>query len=446
MTAGHVYVVVPTASVKAKAAQSVLEWGSSTTVNVTVAGTIPADSTLELRAPEGWSVAEGAQSISAAGTYTFTVTAPKCTAGPASLEAVLSSGSARTSARVALEVTDPAVIAQSQMKIKEVSSQETGSENGAAANLLDGDPSTYWHSDWSSSNPQPPHQVTVDLGKVEKVESLTWTPRQNTDNGLIKEYEIWAAADEACTPFTKVTSGSWPKSRSAKTVALGGASARCVKLVSTAQAWTGNWATGAELTMKRVVDAAPAPGTPTASPSAVPSTPPSSEPTAQPSPSETPLGPSPLPSASSTAAPTTLAPSPGPQTPAPSGVKPAYVASAEAAGTGFSLYGDWDGDGTVTWAVRVGTRVVFYNENRSEAPVYASISIGRANDKLLVGDWDGDGKDTLALWRGTTVLTQDRLTSTATTKVEVPGLTSSTKSLVVRPGVGPKDPDTIGLG
>ncbi len=40
--------------------------------------------------------------------------------------------------------------------------------------------------------------------------------------------------------------------------------------------------------------------------------------------------------------------------------------------------------GLITWAVRVGTRIVFYNENRLDAPVYASISIGRSSDKLVV--------------------------------------------------------------
>ncbi|WP_196717571.1 endo-alpha-N-acetylgalactosaminidase family protein [Actinomyces trachealis] len=121
-----------------------------------------------------------------------------------------------------------------------------------------------------------------------------------------------------------------------------------------------------------------------------------------------------------------------PQPPTPEGSKPAYVASVEAAGEskGHVLVGDWDGDGTLTYAVRVGTRVVFYNENRTDAPVYASISIGRRTDEVLVGDWDNDGKDTLALRRGTTVLTQNHLTSTATTKVTVDGITSQSKLMV----------------
>ncbi|SPT53708.1 Pullulanase precursor [Actinomyces bovis] len=117
----------------------------------------------------------------------------------------------------------------------------------------------------------------------------------------------------------------------------------------------------------------------------------------------------------------------------PDGAKPAYVSAVETGKTGTLLVGDWDGDGDVNWAVRVGTRVVFYTENRVDAPVYASISIGRATDEVLVGDWDGNGKDTLALRRSTTVLKQLRLTSAATEPVKVPGITATAK-LAVKDG------------
>lgn len=125
-------------------------------------------------------------------------------------------------------------------------------------------------------------------------------------------------------------------------------------------------------------------------------------------------------------------------TEAPGAVKPAYVSAVEATGSALVLQGDWDGDGTQTFAVRTGCRVVFYNENRVDAPVYASVCLGRSSDQVLVGDWDGDGKDTLALRRGARVMTQDRLTSASTTLVAVEGLTASSR-VTVRRG----SPDTI---
>ena len=116
----------------------------------------------------------------------------------------------------------------------------------------------------------------------------------------------------------------------------------------------------------------------------------------------------------------------------PEGTKPAYVSAVESAGTGSVLVGDWDGDGDLNWAVRVGSRVVFYVDNVVDAPVYAVVSLGRASDEVLVGDWDGDGADTLALRRGATVLLQRRLGSAATERAKVEGLTASSVVRVLR--------------
>ena len=286
--------------------------------------------------------------------------------------------------------------------------------------------------------------MTIDLGATERLESVTWTPRHNTDNGLIKDYEIWTSADEACGDgtFTRAAQGTWEHDRQARTVTLGGVDARCVRVVSTGRAWYGNWATGAEFTARRVVGPTPGPSPePTAGPTAGPS--PEPEPTAgptagpspepEPTPSPEPTtGPTAAPEPSPTAAPTsapepTPAPTPGPTsspapqpttapTPPPAQGVPAFVTAVAASGRGTVLRGDWDGDGTVTYAARVGTRVVFYNENTVLASPAATLSLGRASDTVYVGDWDGDGRDTLALVRGGRVLLQTRLTSAVTTE------------------------------
>ncbi|WP_196716976.1 endo-beta-N-acetylglucosaminidase [Actinomyces trachealis] len=126
---------------------------------------------------------------------------------------------------------------------------------------------------------------------------------------------------------------------------------------------------------------------------------------------EDPSDPEPDPSPTPTASPTTEPGGPG----QPQGTMPAYVSKVKAEGKGTVLTGDWDGDGQANWAVRVGSRVVFYAHNTLDAPVYASISLGRSNDEVYVGDWDGDGRATLALRRSSRVLYQKTLTSSATT-------------------------------
>ena len=68
----------------------------------------------------------------------------------------------------------------------------------------------------------------------------------------------------------------------------------------------------------------------------------------------------------------------------------------------------------VTYGVRVGSRVILYNENTVLASAAVVLSLGRRGDQVHVGDWDGDGRDTLALVRGSTVLLQVSPTSPET--------------------------------
>ena len=140
------------------------------------------------------------------------------------------------------------------------------------------------------------------------------------------------------------------------------------------------------------------PGGDTPEPGPTPTPAPTTEPTPEP-------GPTPGPT-----------PDPNPEKP----TKPIFVATVEAAAKGTVFLGDWDGDGVRSWAVRVGTRVVFYNDNTALAAPVASVSIGRASDEIYVGDWDGDGKDTVALRRGSTVYYQTSVESSATTTGTVP--------------------------
>ncbi|KAE8764559.1 M23 family metallopeptidase [Georgenia thermotolerans] len=78
---------------------------------------------------------------------------------------------------------------------------------------------------------------------------------------------------------------------------------------------------------------------------------------------------------------------------------------------GDELYvGDWDGDGIDTFAVRRGNQ--FHIKN-SVTSGYADrvITYGDPGDDILVGDWDGDGTDTFAVRRGNRFHVKNTLTS-----------------------------------
>ncbi|MGC5628135.1 hypothetical protein ACPYO6_07790 [Georgenia sp. Z1344] len=76
-----------------------------------------------------------------------------------------------------------------------------------------------------------------------------------------------------------------------------------------------------------------------------------------------------------------------------------------------TLYtGDWDGNGTETFAVRRGNQYLMRN-TLTDGPADRVVHFGRAGDTVLVGDWDGDGVDTFAVRRGNTYFLRNSQTS-----------------------------------
>lgn len=66
------------------------------------------------------------------------------------------------------------------------SSQETVAEAAPAAMLLDGKIATYWHSEYSVTNPPYPHWVSVDMKTAIRLVSVEITARQNNANAMTK--------------------------------------------------------------------------------------------------------------------------------------------------------------------------------------------------------------------------------------------------------------------
>jgi alpha-amylase len=60
--------------------------------------------------------------------------------------------------------------------------------------------------------------------------------------------------------------------------------------------------------------------------------------------------------------------------------------------------GDFDGDGSDSFAVRRGA-TYFVRNSLSDGFADVQIDYGRVGDETYVGDWDGDGADTLGIYR-----------------------------------------------
>lgn len=111
----------------------------------------------------------------------------------------------------------------------------------------DGDKNTYWHTVLNQFYLAPyPHEIHLSLGKAAKVEGLKYTPRQDSEEGRIGEYEIYVSKDGK-NWGKAVTKGTFEKGNSTQTISFTPCQAQFVKLVALSAQDKGKMAAVAEL-------------------------------------------------------------------------------------------------------------------------------------------------------------------------------------------------------
>jgi beta-galactosidase len=84
------------------------------------------------------------------------------------------------------------VISKNKWVIFYVSSEEVDAEPGHAENMLDGQPSSIWHSHYKTNAPGFPHRVVIDLGEETEVGGIRYLPRAGSGTpGRIKDYNVY---------------------------------------------------------------------------------------------------------------------------------------------------------------------------------------------------------------------------------------------------------------
>ena len=84
-------------------------------------------------------------------------------------------------------------VSKSGWKVVSADSYQGGNEPKLA---IDGNSSTFWHTQWAPSEPTCPHTLIVDMGTPYKVTAFTYLSRQDgIDNGMVKAYEIYLSDD-----------------------------------------------------------------------------------------------------------------------------------------------------------------------------------------------------------------------------------------------------------
>lgn len=140
------------------------------------------------------------------------------------------------------------IVPQAQMKVTAVDSQETAGENGSAANVLDGNAATLWHTQWYAATAPMPHEITVDLGATYDVSALHCLPRQTQSNGRIAGYQVFTSTD-GVTWGTPAASGTFADTTAQQDAAFTPRPARYVRLRATREVNGNPWTSLAELTV-----------------------------------------------------------------------------------------------------------------------------------------------------------------------------------------------------
>lgn len=86
-------------------------------------------------------------------------------------------------------------LCKAKWHVVSVSSDEADAGE-SAANAIDDDPRTIWHSRYSPSTAKPPHEIVIDLGEDVDLHGFTYLPRQNGQaNGTVLRYQFFSSGD-----------------------------------------------------------------------------------------------------------------------------------------------------------------------------------------------------------------------------------------------------------
>lgn len=149
---------------------------------------------------------------------------------------------------VAIDTTHAGLgfLSQEGWKLHYVDSQETIGEDGRAKNAFDGNPNSFWHTEWDHSSPRPPHEIQIDLGNKYMVGGFLYLPRQDGNlNGTIADYEFYLGLDGE--RWGLAASGKWAANNSEKKVEFEPIKARYIRLVGKSEVNNNAWSCVAEL-------------------------------------------------------------------------------------------------------------------------------------------------------------------------------------------------------
>lgn len=108
-------------------------------------------------------------------------------------------------------------------------SYESASAYSPGSYVTDNNMGTIWHTPWSSNVTPFPHWLQVNFRKQLNIRGFRYLPRQDMENGRIRDYEFYTSND--AVSWTKVASGTFPNTAKQQTVTFAETHCRYVKLI-----------------------------------------------------------------------------------------------------------------------------------------------------------------------------------------------------------------------
>ncbi len=137
------------------------------------------------------------------------------------------------------------LIPRDRMKVVFADSEHPG--EGETHGAIDGNPNTYWHTQWGAGEPKHPHELQIDLGATYELEGFEYLPRQDSRNGRVADYVFYVSPDGK-NWGTPASSGHFPDSADRRRVLFKDRiTARYVRLVARSEVAGNAWTSIAEL-------------------------------------------------------------------------------------------------------------------------------------------------------------------------------------------------------
>ncbi|MEI7662930.1 MAG: discoidin domain-containing protein [Bacteroidota bacterium] len=151
------------------------------------------------------------------------------------------------------DCNNPADLDKSGWSLLYVDSQELNYP-GLATMSFDNDPSTIWHTRWSTGNDPYPHEIRIGIGGRYKISKFTYLTRQDGENGRISNYELYISNDTLNWGYP-VKTGQFVNTSAPQTIVFDTAkTGSYFRLVALSEVNGNPWASAAEFTLTGCVD------------------------------------------------------------------------------------------------------------------------------------------------------------------------------------------------